>query len=74
MILVTHNIGDGKGDGRPDTGTSEWNCQGLWRNGECSGLFAGPVYAEVDEFCASFEARTYMSFFIWEGLWMKIRV
>ena len=74
MILVTHNIGVVRA--MADRILVLQN--GIVRDyGETENVLdhsSGPVYAEADGLCASSEARTYMSFFIWEWLWMKIRV
>ena len=61
MILVTHNIGVVRAMADRILVLQNGTVRDYGETKKCSGSFAGSVYAEVDEFGASFEERTYIS-------------
>ena len=62
MILVTHNIGVVRAMADRILVLQNGTVRDYGETKNASGSFAGSVYAEVDEFGASFEERTYLSF------------
>ena len=64
MILVTHNIGVVRAMADRILVLQNGTVRDYGETKNSSGSFAGSIYAEVDEFGASFEERIYISFLL----------